>query len=1670
MHLSFKSIIMKVTLSFILIILLTVFASQQCIAKESTTGELPPSTPLTRAIRLEKINEISELISGETVRIPDGGGYHPLSYAAYTGNNKVMEALLKAGADPNVVEANGKTALYITANQANVEGIKLLHTYNTTLPPATALSPAKAAVHSGSVECLTALLNDYPDIDLHAGWNNRDDKGNIIEDSPGDPISYAAYHGYNDIALFLLTKKVKPDGMDYLRKTALHHAAINPNCTPELVKALIDAGNSPIQKANPPLIYWPHLSSIPRTPLDYSALSGDMAKLKLLVLTLDPKINRNEIWHAAHLAAAYDMDMSYQYLLSLIGEKLTSYPEFLGHNEVNLDEPNNATPEIRAEELGRIMPRTKARPGTLPGEGTIAVVSDPKLKNQAALLSVALSKKQGIELVERDELDALVVENSLRSLNDGSSDALHQTLDLIPARTVVILANERIGEKSFVRASVIDTSSGLIVASHALPVKSLEIMEGSNDMADAVSFAIGNQGKSGIAVSITPIAPDTLEAQAATMARNINVLQSHFASNTQGVSLLNRAQIQYLQREKAIGVEGSYWAAAWVVDGGFSSIKDGEAKLTLRAIHAINKKEIQASGTVTYEHIDIGLRKCWNELVDKIQHGSTPRQRSLVVAKDSLEMEADVLHRHARWLYDAYYYQEAGKVMDACLVIGSRTKERVKLALMIQGQRTFNVAGKRYLQRSPNIEQLSAYDPEYSTYGRLGMYANMYHANARAVTHEFRSSVLEQSEVFIHMGELAKERLRMNIQLDGAYGWANNTEYDRDMEQTLYPFVTHALGELLFCVTVLDHSMVKFSFDGKKAYDEINSQIEELTILYLDNLEKLQSREKVNASSVKLKTVEYLLSRDYKYYQSKHPELFKRMLNIASIALKTDKDDIISMIKPMFDLSAYKALSHKELAENEASEIWVAFMLETISIGKEKGVKLLNTNPLYLQKNREERIEWLKFLCNQSISTRNNTRSEIAIGNHPIGDLIGMDMRSQRMITTVMAKSCLIEDLDGLNNTTEYLRAAGFYRMINHLKEQDQESLRLFLQNRGEITKNQDRYKYAQDWSPQVWSRIKSVLKASRKLNPDVIKLLDRLSKGEIEDVVGDQKIKLTNQGLISMPNQHGYQDRIFYSIPERAGIHDGELWLPGSYFKYRLPRGTLSNENDLAIQVVSLSDKSVKTIILPRRVINMDRGENSLHIDSRSEAGRILFTNQYAYYTPNGQVLFCISRDNYEVTEVGVPSGFDYLSMRLLDAHHDMDMILVAAEDGDSQKNHREAWLVEGNKIVKVLASNRRKPSAGPMDKIGFHYTLEFMEDTAWVSCEYSYTAHAYDLKTEKWSKISKDELPMIKYRRIVKMEYDHNVDSGNDHCAYFKCAPRGMFVGFWGHGWVMPPLYSLRLREVFDEYMWGEIPVSMEPVDHPNFKSEWFPRVPSKGDSTDKASPLWTEWPYLGSTEGWWISANEAVAEGMYEAVIIGKEGQNFIFGLMAVNLNENGMPNYRYNHRHGLSGIWMVPEEEVMEALKPHKDRYSRLVSFKHGWTQENLKEKVDIVFISPKNDFKWFSRKPIEMVGGGSIMGIKPKLDINNMQLVMGISRKDYAKKLNCRIEIGSRDNPTIIFDSKDHELGTATKHYKSAIYTSLPDGVEEIRLINDSPKNTSLLLHQILFIDKNTEPD
>jgi len=361
------------------------------------------TTPLTKAIRHENFAEAKKHLTQELVNKADRGQYHPLTYAVYTGNNELIEALLKAGANARVVEYNGKTPLFVAANFNNAKAIELLVKYGATYPKKdNPYQPAKIAVIENAPKALKALFKAYPNIDLKTGWKKPNGYPSGMSRS-GGALNHAARYGYDEIAIFLLGKNPNLNakqswienfyivGSDFRGKKALHNAAENKKCSVKLVNGLLKAGCDPFEKTP-----YSHLQC--STPLDYAAAADSIAKLKAMLASCDlkNKNHRSAISRAIFIASANSHKKTTLYLLSLLKKPLPNPEKWLakyGKGSTSFNRHNS----IREGFLGVLTPRVNPNQSALNATGTLAIISSPSLQNTASLLSVELSSMKFLD-------------------------------------------------------------------------------------------------------------------------------------------------------------------------------------------------------------------------------------------------------------------------------------------------------------------------------------------------------------------------------------------------------------------------------------------------------------------------------------------------------------------------------------------------------------------------------------------------------------------------------------------------------------------------------------------------------------------------------------------------------------------------------------------------------------------------------------------------------------------------------------------------------------------------------------------------------------------------------------------------------------------------------------------------------------------------------------------------------------------------------------------------------------------------------------------------------------------------------------------------------------------------------------------------------------------------
>jgi hypothetical protein len=308
--------------------------------------------------------------------------------------------------------------------------------------------------------------------------------------------------------------------------------------------------------------------------------------------------------------------------------------------------------------------------------------------------------------------------------------------------------------------------------------------------------------------------------------------------------------------------------------------------------------------------------------------------------------------------------------------------------------------------------------------------------------------------------------------------------------------------------------------------------------------------------------------------------------------------------------------------------------------------------------------------------------------------------------------------------------------------------------------------------------------------------------------------------------------------------------------------------------------------------------------------------------------------------------------------------------------------------------------------------------------------------------------------------------VNDPDTYCSVFTKAPRGIKFGCGDYHSYNDYTFYAAASDVFQEQSRGHIKVSVSSIDQPAFKRNWFARSLATSPNDKGATVLWPKNPYNNIHKGWWTSPNEAIQKGLYQSTVMGRWNSHYLIGLYCANMDGDNKPVSGFSEEYGVQGFWMVPESMFDAVATPVKYRCSRVIDFSLVKKFSQFKDTATVSFISNVKDFQSKEYYPIVMSGGGSVMAIDPAMEIRNMNLVINVTRLKYHKQFNFRFEAGDENAPNVLFDSKQHEIGTPNNSAADAtLHIPLPDGTKRIRLINDSPKDCRLVIRKLLFMDK-----
>lgn len=191
----------------------------------------------------------------------NGDGWNPLLWATASNQPRILELLLKAGANVDISNEAGDTALAIAVYTGNAAILKILLHYNANPEPKSKISstsPLAKAAMNGHVSCVQMLLDANANVNsknslgrtplLHAtmgGFKNivsllikRGAFVNLQDDNKFTALMIAASKGFEEIAKNLIAKGANLNLQDHEGHTALIWAVIGKHHN--ISKALLE--------------------------------------------------------------------------------------------------------------------------------------------------------------------------------------------------------------------------------------------------------------------------------------------------------------------------------------------------------------------------------------------------------------------------------------------------------------------------------------------------------------------------------------------------------------------------------------------------------------------------------------------------------------------------------------------------------------------------------------------------------------------------------------------------------------------------------------------------------------------------------------------------------------------------------------------------------------------------------------------------------------------------------------------------------------------------------------------------------------------------------------------------------------------------------------------------------------------------------------------------------------------------------------------------------------------------------------------------------------------------------------------------------------------------------------------------------------------------------------
>jgi hypothetical protein len=301
---------------------------------------------------------------------------------------------------------------------------------------------------------------------------------------------------------------------------------------------------------------------------------------------------------------------------------------------------------------------------------------DPVLGDANDVLTAAFSKRQGVVLLERAQIQKVYREQQLSAANQD----LIKLGQVLGADGLAILQTVTEGTNQFLQSRLIAAKLGVVLAELRSPWPLNNLLQWSDFVADDFSPLLPKLtvlAKDALPLSILNLRSPLQNAANQELERELTVLLIHRLTHEPDVVVLERQHLSDVLAEKELAADDSpFWTSRYLLDG----IIDKEGFNPLTATVSARLAPAQGGEPVSIEVS--GPRTNLNALAESlVAQVLTALHRSSTAAEWKPAREADQFFDEGQWAYRWRLLPQAAAAAESAWALGRRDKAAAELRI-----------------------------------------------------------------------------------------------------------------------------------------------------------------------------------------------------------------------------------------------------------------------------------------------------------------------------------------------------------------------------------------------------------------------------------------------------------------------------------------------------------------------------------------------------------------------------------------------------------------------------------------------------------------------------------------------------------------------------------------------------------------------------------------------------------------------------------------------------------------------------------------------------------------------------------------------------------------------------------------------------------------------------